>query len=109
LKVVEMQEINFANKLEELHEFISNCDVFIVDGAEYTLIDVLGVSPKSKFLFERKKLGHKMTLGLFEIYEKAISGAILPKDKTKKRQLAQLLLSYENLRKPQERKIRSWC
>ncbi len=103
-----MQEINFINKLKELHEFISGCDVFIIDGAEYTLVDVLGTPPKSKFLFERKKLGHKITLGLFEVYENAVNGTTLPKDKEKRKQLAQLLLSYENLRKSQERKIRSW-
>ena len=75
-----MQEINFINKLKELHEFISGCDVFIIDGAEYTLVDVLGTPPKSKFLFERKKLGHKITLSLFEIYENAVNGTTLPKD-----------------------------
>jgi len=103
-----MQEINFINKLKELHEFFSSCSVFVIDGGDYVLIDVLGVAPRSNFLFERKGAGYKITVSLFDMYESAVKGTILPKDESQKRCLAQLLLSYENLQKSQERKIRSW-
>lgn len=103
-----MKEIDFINKLKELHDFLSSCSTFVIDGGEYVLIDVLGTAPRSNFLFERKGAGYKITVGLFDMYESAIKGSVLPKDKSQRRRLAQLLLSYKHLQKSQERKIRSW-
>jgi len=104
-----MKEIDFINKLKELHDFLSSCSTFVIDGGEYVLIDVLGTAPRSNFLFERKGAGYKITVSLFDMYESVIKGTILPKEKFQRSHLAQLLLSYKYLQKSQERKIRSWC
>lgn len=104
-----MKEIDFINKLGELHNLFSDCREFVINGKDYVLLGVSGASPRSGFLFERKGLGHKVSMNLFDLYIAAINGTVLPKDDQKRRELACILLSYENLRKSQERKIRSWC
>lgn len=106
---MKMKEIDFINKLAEIHNLLSDCREFVINGSDYVLLDVFGVSPHSRFLFERKGLGHKVSINLFDLYASAINGSVLPKDGQKRQELACVLLSYENLRKSQERKVRSWC
>lgn len=105
-----MKEFVFLGELQKLHDFlVLFCGHrFVIDGCVFILVQVLGSPPRSKFLFERESHGYKITASLFEMYDGAVSGRILPEDEVLKGKLKEILLSYPYLNKSQERKIETW-
>lgn len=105
-----MREFMFYDELQRLHNFMSLLveREFVIDGCDFLLMDFLGKPPKSLFLFQRKTHGYRISLNLFEIYEGAVSGRILPKDEALKDRLKDCLLAYPYLTKSQKRKIEEW-
>lgn len=105
-----MREFMFYDELKRLHDFMSLLveKEFVIDGCDFFLVDFLNRPPKTLFLFQRKTHGYRISLNLFEIYEGAVSGRILPKDETLRDKLKDYLLSYPYLSKAQKRKIEKW-
>lgn len=105
-----MREYMFYDELKRLHDFMSLLveKEFVIDGRDFFLVDFLGSPPKTLFLFQRKTHGYRISLNLFEVYEGAVSGRILPKDEALKDRLKDHLLAYPYLTKSQKRKIEEW-
>jgi len=105
-----MREFMFYDELQRLHDFMSLLveREFVIDGCDFLLMDFLGKPPKTLFLFQRKTHGYRISLNLFEVYEGAVSGRILPKDEALKDRLKDHLLAYPYLTKSQKRKIEEW-
>ena len=102
-----MGEFMFYDELKRLHDFMSLLveKEFVIDGCDFFLVDFLNRPPKTLFLFQRKTHGYRISLNLFEVYEGAVSGRILPKDEALKDRLKDHLLAYPYLTKHQQRKI----
>ena len=105
-----MREYMFYDELKRLHDFMSLLveKEFVIDGCDFFLVDFLGSPPKTLFLFQRKTHGYRISLNLFEVYEGAVSGRILPKDEALKDRLKDCLIAYPYLTKSQKRKIEEW-